>query len=647
MEILPGATGYMIDSFFIIPVGLIKIMAMSSCGPKSYSPQAVYDQRIQSLDLRMKRLARQGKILGACKLVIVFGALLFLFRVLVLPPSLSLILFGLALALFTASVWIHESIIRRSRHLNVLKTINKNELKFLAHEFPEAAHQGEEFLDADHAYSADLDIFAEKGLFHFVNRSVTAIGRSCLADWLRSRAESDEVKKRQQAVAELAQQIDLRQNVAGCGMFIDDSSQKLGSLYRALEESFLLLGNKWLLVFLYAWPLLTIAAAALIAVKIPLAVFFSLALSQYAVNRKFAKPATHLYELTSRSQKILKAYSRIINEIETASFSCEKLNQLQGRLSTGQEKASLEIRRLSRLLEWFDARHGMLHVVFNNILLWDLHCVYRIEKWRKRTAPYVPLWFSAIGEFEALSGFAALRFNHPLWVLPEIKGNTFFLQGQNFGHPLIPENERVGSDIELGTNGKAHAAGSLAIVTGPNMAGKSTFLKAVGSNAVLAFAGAPVCAERWVISSITLITCMKTSDSLGKHVSLFYAELQRLKMILDSISGGEPVFFLIDEMLKGTNAADRHKGSLALLKQLLRSGANGIVATHDLELTRLENPEEWQKPGGAAPADVQIANYHFDGTIEGDKLLFDFRLKRGVCESHNAFLLMKNMGIDI
>ncbi|MGB8952860.1 MAG: hypothetical protein WCC06_09395 [Candidatus Aminicenantales bacterium] len=615
--------------------------------PDSYPPESVYNHRIKTLDVLLKKLKKQGTALGILKLSLVLGALLALCHVFTASPAISWGIVGLALVLFITTAVIHESIIRKARHLNALKTINKNEIKFLCHEFPEAAHTGEEFQNSDHYYTPGLDIFGEKGLFHYVNRSVTAIGRRHLAGWLQSKAEPEEIKKRQEAVAELSQKIDLRQNVASYGMFIDDSSQKLDSLLKFLHEPFLILGKKWLLVFMFVWPMLTICAAVSIIFKIPLVVFLSFALSQYAINKKFSKQLAYLYSLTSRSRKILKAYSRIIGEIETENFNSERLIQLKDRLSKAKHRASVCISRFSRLMEWFDARNGMLHSLFNNILLWDLHCVYHIEKWRKQTAAHVPQWFNVIGEFEALSGFAALHFNNPQWTMPEIHENSFRLHAQNLGHPLIPEKERVCSSIELGKNGKAIPGGNLAIVTGPNMAGKSTFLKAVGINTVLAFAGAPVCAERLVISPVKLMTSLKTSDSLDKHLSLFYAELQRLKMILDGISRSEPVFFLIDEILKGTNALDRQKGSIALLKQLMRSHANGIVATHDLELTKLENLEEWEKSGGQYPEGINIANYHFDGYIKEDKLLFDYHLKKGMCKSHNALLLMKNMGIDI
>jgi DNA mismatch repair ATPase MutS len=286
---------------------------------------------------------------------------------------------------------------------------------------------------------------------------------------------------------------------------------------------------------------------------------------------------------------------------------------------------------LSSILGFFDLRLSReFHLLFNNLVFWDLHCVYRIEKWKSRAGAVIHRWFDVIGRFEAFSSLANTLFNNPDWTMPEVCGPDFRLEARSVGHPLIPREENVRNDI--GLNHK----GSILIVTGPNMSGKTTFLKTLGVNIVLAMAGGPVCAQRFVLSPLKLHTSMKVTDSLDKKLSLFYAELQRLKMIMDAILSGEPVFFLIDEMLKGTNESDRHKGAAALIRQLVGNKADGILATHDIGLTELE--EEF------TPA---IANYHFDGYIEGDKLLFDYKLKTGVCRSSNALELMKKVGIKV
>ncbi len=606
------------------------------------NPETTYKDQIKLIDERLKNLKKKDTVMGILKMILIIVGLLAVFRVFSNKPLLSSGLFGLCLLLFIISIILHETLLKKIKFQKNMKTINENEIKMLVHEFPAQSFDGEEFNDPSHNYTSDLDIFGEKSMFHYINRAVTAAGRKWLARWLQTQADPDEIKKRQDAVKELAGKLLLRQSIACHGMLIDDSSQKLESLYTLLKEPITLLNRKFFVIFIHGWPIITLGAGVLIFFNVSWLVFLGFLLSQVLINKPFLKHISHIYSLTSRSSKILKAYSLIISEIERENYTAGKLTHLKKQLSVNDKNASMCIDKLSTLLEYFDARNGSLHPLVNNMVLWDLHCLYRLEKWIKTTGPYIPQWFDVIGEFESLGSFANLHFNNPGWTMPEIiHEDRFQMEAAEMGHPLIPQKERVCNHFELNRTGQGN--GSMAIVTGPNMAGKSTFLRTIGVNIVLAFTGAPVCASRFKISPLKLFSSMQTSDSLDKHLSLFYAELQRLKMIIDGISRQEPVFFLVDEMLKGTNASDRQKGAIALLKQLMKNRANGIVATHDLKLTELENPEKWEN----YPQGIVIANYHFDGYIEGDKLLFDYKLRKGVCESSNALVLMKKMGIEL
>jgi hypothetical protein len=402
-----------------------------------------------------------------------------------------------------------------------------------------------------------------------------------------------------------------------------------------LNEPFFIAGKKLFIYFIHVLPLITLGLFIAVAFELPLAVPLAFVALQWIINKKASKTVARLYRLTSRNSKILKAYSRIIKTIEQEPFESLKLQALKKDLHVNRKTASRSIKCLATLVEWFEIRaNAAMHFFINNTLFWDLHCVYRIEKWKRETASVIHLWFAVIANMEALSSFAALSYNNPDWVFPGLSENDFNLSATALGHPLIPQGERVCNDIALDRER------CILVVTGPNMAGKSTFLRTVGVSLVLALAGAPVCAARFEISGLRLCTSMQTSDSLDKHLSLFYAELLRLKMILDAIAVQEqnthvPVFFMIDEMLKGTNTLDRQKGSIVLIKQLLKKRAGGIIATHDLELTKLGAEEE------------KIINAHFDGYVQGDKLLFDYKLKQGICESFNAVVLMRKIGIDV
>ncbi len=595
------------------------------------NPEKVYRERIRIFELQIQVLKKKETWLSIVKLLAVIGGIFCLYRLankFTLFPGLAFIL---VVALFICAVAIHENIIKRRKFLEALKAINENEIKAINGEFLEL-DPGDEFFSIEHDYSSDLDIFGKQSVFHYLNRTTTSIGKKFLAAWLREFPENlkaEEQKQKQEAVQELAEKIELRQNIQAHGMFIEDSLKRLESFQGVFDEPTAVLNKKILLVFIHVFPLITVGAVVLIFFRVSWLVALSMMLIQGLVNRTMKEQRQRLYSLLSRQAKILTAYSRIMREIENEDFSCKRLAELRAELFVKNRAASFHIKKMSTILAYFDLRRSReFHGIFNNLLFWDLHCVYRIERWKKRVGPVVHQWFDVIGNFDALSSFANSFFNNPDWTMPEICDSEFKFEAESIGHPLIPRAENVRNDITLGNKR------NILIVTGPNMAGKTTFLKTLGVNVVLGLAGAPVCAKQFVISPFKVYTSMKVTDSLDKKLSLFYAELQRLKMIMDAISRKEPVFFLIDEMLKGTNEYDRHKGAIALIRQLVESDTDGVLATHDLELTKLEKE---------FPDD--IANYHFDGYIEDDKLLFDYILRKGVCQSSNALALMKKVGL--
>jgi DNA mismatch repair ATPase MutS len=253
-----------------------------------------------------------------------------------------------------------------------------------------------------------------------------------------------------------------------------------------------------------------------------------------------------------------------------------------------------------------------------------------LEKWKQRNRQNINLWFDAIGEFETLHSFAGLQFNHPQWCFPTFKEAHFFIQGTNIGHPLINATKRVNNTINI------ESREQLMLITGSNMAGKSTYLRSIGVNTVLAMAGAPVCADTFILSPVQIISSMRIADNLEESTSTFYAELKKLKAVIDRVNAGEKIFILLDEILRGTNSLDRHTGSVALVKQLIKHKAACIIATHDVELAKLKDnyPEN-------------IINYHFDVQVANEELYFDYKLKEGICTSLNASILMKKIGIEL
>jgi DNA mismatch repair ATPase MutS len=326
----------------------------------------------------------------------------------------------------------------------------------------------------------------------------------------------------------------------------------------------------------------------------------------------------------------LQTYSAAVRLIEDQKFSRSKLQRLQA-LFTGAVPASASIRRLSQLVNRLDTRlNVMVSVPLNLMFFWDIHCCLALEKWKNEHTHTLFAWFSAMAEFEVLSGFANMAFNNPDWAVPVVVPQYFTMKTENAGHPLIPESRRITNSLHISQSGKT------VLVTGSNMSGKSTFLRTCGVNAVLALAGAHACASSFTISRVQVFSSMRISDSLEDNTSSFYAELKRLAAIIHEAEKNQQVFLLLDEILRGTNSNDRYTGSVALIRQLIDYGSVSMVATHDLKLADLavELPEK-------------IDNYHFDVKIDGEELYFDYKLTPGICTSLNASILMKKMGIRV
>ena len=318
--------------------------------------------------------------------------------------------------------------------------------------------------------------------------------------------------------------------------------------------------------------------------------------------------------------------------IEKTAFTTPLLQQMQDQFKHGHNyTASRQFKILKKILERLDLRYNLLlSAPLNLLLLWNLQQVLDLEKWKLNNSIRLKQWFETFGHFEALNSLSVLAFNHPGWCFPLFKEPFFYIKGTNIGHPLINKNKRVNNDINIDSQGK------LLLITGSNMAGKSTYLRSIGINVILAMAGAPVCAEYFCLSTVQLISSMRIADNLEESTSTFYAELKKLKSVIDKVNEGNHVFILLDEILRGTNSLDRHTGSVALIKQLIKHQAAGIIATHDVGLAALKNdyPEN-------------ILNYHFDVQVTGEELYFDYKLKPGICTSLNASILMKKIGIEL
>jgi len=331
----------------------------------------------------------------------------------------------------------------------------------------------------------------------------------------------------------------------------------------------------------------------------------------------------------SKHINLLKTYSALLKHIEEKSFSSKKGKELKAVFNTSAGLASGKIKKLSFYLNQLDQRLNIFTAIFNLLFLWDHIWVNKIHDWKKANAHSIASWFEAMGKFEALNSTATLVYNNPSWTFPEISAEKE-MKAESIGHPLINPQVMISNDFSSSTH--QH----IKIITGSNMGGKSTFLRTIGINSILAYAGTKVCAQKFELPYLQFYTSMRTKDDLSDNTSSFYAELKRLKLVLEAVQKDDNVYFLLDEILKGTNTKDRHKGAKALILQLLKHKGAGLISTHDLELGNLEkdHPE-------------QIENLCFEVETKGEELIFDYKIKKGVSQSFNATQLMKNIGIDL
>jgi DNA mismatch repair ATPase MutS len=343
---------------------------------------------------------------------------------------------------------------------------------------------------------------------------------------------------------------------------------------------------------------------------------------------------------SAKVQATYTALSRIEAQANTIYLQLQQVESVQAssallesykQILVSQKNGSASVKQLIDILKRFDFRLNIfVFIVLNTFLLWDLRQANSLNKWKQQNSNVAPKWFHILANIEVLNTLATLHFNHPSWTFPTIADNHFTLTGENIGHPLIPAAKRIDNSFAIAGMGK------ISVITGSNMAGKSTFLRSVAVNLVLAQMGAVVGASAFTCSLVSLFSSMRIADNLAENTSTFYAELKKLKSIIDEVKQHEKVFILLDEILRGTNSLDRHTGSEALIRQLIREKAVAVIATHDVELAALD--KEFS---------TAIVNYHFDVQVAGEELFFDYKLKTGVCQSMNASILMKKIGIEI
>jgi len=533
------------------------------------------------------------------------------------------------LAAYVALVIYHERVYRMGRRANRSVAFYGRGLARIEDRWAGTGDSRTHFSDHGHPYAQDLDIFGNGSLFELLSNARTRSGEAKLAEWLSAPAPRPEILLRQAAVGELRNNIDLREDLAILGEEVE------GVIHPELMKRWgiappRLASRKARIVA----PVL--AAFAVISIIAYYAVDASgwLVLTAFVAEAAFAfhyrKPVREVTSLVDQPTKDLKILALVLARLELEQFKSEKLRGLRAALETEHKPPSVQIAWLARLIELLDSRLNMGFAPIGAVLLWTTQLAFAMEAWRRRCGPAVGRWLDAVGELEALCALAGYAYEHPGDPFPEIAENETCFEGAELRHPLLPSARSVANSVHL--NGNLQ----LLVVSGSNMSGKSTLLRTLGINAVLAFAGAPVRARHLRLSVLRIGATIRVMDSLQAGTSRFYAEIQRLRDIMELTKGPTPVLFLLDEILHGTNSHDRAVGAEAVVRGLVSRGAIGLVTTHDLALAQV-----------AKALGAKAANVHFQDHLENGKMVFDYSLRPGVVQKSNALELMRAVGLEV
>lgn len=521
----------------------------------------------------------------------------------------------------------HNTINANKNLTENLVLINQEELDFLKGEgIP--FKNGAEFIDPSHPYSYDLDFFGDHSLFQHINRAGTYQGEKQLSDLLLSQLPEAEIRSNQRAIAELTPKVEWRQEVLALSKTKPDSKKSHDELLEWSRRS-----NRKIpaiVVWLsFIMPALTLPAIAWFFISpeaLSLNVLVILMIANWGILSTQLRKLKDELIPTNEIDKILSRYALIIKKIEEESFESEKLNALKSQFHHEGQRASVKIQKLSSLFHQMDHLINLMAWIFlDGPFLYHLHTLRSLYKWREKHGSHIQEWLQVIGTFEALNSLAHFSYNNPSYIFPELNMNQE-ISFEQLGHPLIKEKTRVANDISLVEH-------PFFILTGSNMSGKSTFLRTIGVNMVLAGMGAPVCASAASVHPLPVLVSMRVSDSLSDSESYFFAEVKRIKEIMNKLDKA-PCFVLLDEILRGTNSDDKRTGTIEVIRKMVSKGALGAIATHDLEVCNTVS----EFPG-------KLTNKSFEVEIVDNELVFDYKLRNGVCKNKSATFLMGKMGV--
>jgi hypothetical protein len=490
---------------------------------------------------------------------------------------------------------------------------------------------GIQYTDTAHDFSYDIDLFGKSSVFQYLNRTVTGYGRDLLAGWLADPyILAPSLTPRQETINELARKVTWRHEFMASGMKTPLEKNHIAGLLNWMKESSSGRSNDITNILIWLLPVAaTFSLLLVIAGVLHYSVFGLFFLGNLFWITARLKKTNRIHSNLSRKYLFLSSMNELLKVFEKENFESVLLKEIKQNISSSKVSATVSVRRLSRLIQSFDSRMNIMVSFFlNGLFLWDFHCIRKLEKWKTEYRELFPQWLEMLGKVDAYISFGNFAYNNPDFSYPVVSDNEIVFSASSLGHPLILEGKRVCNDFLLDKTGK------VCIITGANMAGKSTFLRTVAVNYILAMAGAPVCAAKMEFIPLKLFTSMRTTDSLSENESYFYAELKRIRNLKIRFENREPLFFILDEILKGTNSADKSLGSKLFLRRLVELKGTGLIATHDTSIGDMEKdfPQS-------------VFNMCFEIEIEGESIRFEYKLQKGITQKMNAALLMRQMGI--
>lgn len=587
--------------------------------------QQTYEERKSSFEGLLRRQKKLLTFISILRLLLAAGSVYFLVLGIGSGQDILLLPAGLMVVLFFVFVSYHKNQNDKRRLFAEMIAINREELDALSGKY-DMFDDGGRFIDPDHPWSYDLDLFGERSLFQFINRTATHTGPEKLADYLCTPVmEEQQVSNRQEIARELAEKLNLRQHFAANARVMKKELHLFDEVIRWSRQPVFIEKYRWTKVLAVV---MTVVTSGIIIAGIIDAAFFRLliplVLFNLAILSGFVARTNRFQEQVSKKHNFLRTYSVLLDIIAREDFKHPELRAMKEQC----RNASAAIRKLSALLDLFDQRLNLLvGFVLNALVLFDFHMLHKLAAWSRDHQDDFEKWLETAGRCDALFSLAGFAYNHPEFTWPVIREENKGLTAKSLGHPMIPAKKRVNNTIVISNE-------RVVLITGANMAGKSTFLRAVGVNMALTYAGCPVCAAKFETGPYRLYSSMRTTDSLKDDESYFLAEIRRLKKIVDRMEEGEKLLILLDEVLKGTNTTDKQKGSKGLIEKSIGHDVLCFIATHDLSLGEMQEMHRGK-----------IVNYCFESYIKELELTFDYQIRPGLAKNMNASFLMKQMGI--